>query len=250
MALRAQARRPQAPLHERPFVWSYSKLKNYESCPKRHYEVDIAKNWTESTTNLDYGNAVHDALSKAIGDVNGRYPDGSDAKPLSDDYSELQPYVDSLRAARTPGVRVYTELRLAITKEFGLASDYFGPDVWFRANVDVAVVKPPVAIIKDWKTGKVLDDSPQLRLTAICTFARFPLVQRIKSTFEWLKHDDQSHELINREDIPRIWNELAPRVNELEAAYKNPDVVEAFPPNPGFLCRRHCPVKSCPHNGS
>ncbi len=28
--------------------WSYSKLKNYEVCPKRHYEVDVLKNYDDS----------------------------------------------------------------------------------------------------------------------------------------------------------------------------------------------------------
>ena len=27
----------------KPFSWSYSRLKNYEACPKKHYHLDIKK---------------------------------------------------------------------------------------------------------------------------------------------------------------------------------------------------------------
>ena len=53
----------------KPFAWSYSRLKNFEVCPKRHYEIDIAKNIKEEESEaLLWGNTVHrscaDRLSK------------------------------------------------------------------------------------------------------------------------------------------------------------------------------------------
>ena len=48
------------------FAWSYSRLKNFETCPKRFYEVDVAKRYQDSTEQLDWGNAVHAALAQAV----------------------------------------------------------------------------------------------------------------------------------------------------------------------------------------
>ena len=47
------------------FAWSYSRLKNFESCPKRHYHVDVVKDVREEESEqLKWGNALHDAFAK------------------------------------------------------------------------------------------------------------------------------------------------------------------------------------------
>ena len=52
----------------KPFSWSWSKLKNFRTCPKRHYHVDIAKDFKEDDSeDLLWGNEVHEALAKRIG---------------------------------------------------------------------------------------------------------------------------------------------------------------------------------------
>ena len=203
----------------------------------------------EDSTALDYGVKVHDALAYAIGNVGGKTPNGSDARPLPAEFSELQPFVDDLRAARNNGAYVATELSLAINRDFSVCAWNDWDNVWYRAKADVVIMKGPVLIGKDWKTGKPLDDSPQLRMTAICLFAAYPEAQAIQSTFEWLKTDESSKEVMRRNQIPAVWNEIAPRVDALERAYKNPDLQEAFPPNPGALCKRYCPVTVCPFHG-
>jgi spore coat polysaccharide biosynthesis protein SpsF (cytidylyltransferase family) len=44
----------------KPFAWSYSKLKNYEVCPKRHWHVDVKKDFKEAESEaLKQGNLVH-----------------------------------------------------------------------------------------------------------------------------------------------------------------------------------------------
>ena len=41
----------------KPFAWSYSRLKNFEVCPKRHFHVDIAKDFREEEgESLVWGN--------------------------------------------------------------------------------------------------------------------------------------------------------------------------------------------------
>ena len=51
--------------------WSYSKLKNFETCPKKMYEVDILKNHQEDTSDpnspLAWGNrGVHESFKIAL----------------------------------------------------------------------------------------------------------------------------------------------------------------------------------------
>src|SRR6185312_4384686 len=52
---------------KRPWAWSYSKLKNYETCPKRHFHYDISKDVKEpQSEELKDGFYVHEMLAKRV----------------------------------------------------------------------------------------------------------------------------------------------------------------------------------------
>jgi hypothetical protein len=217
----------------KPFAWSYSRLKNYESCPKRHWHIDIAKDAKESESeSLLYGNAVHDALANRVGP--GR-------TPLPEPFKNLEPWAD--RILKTDG-KILVEQQLAITKDYA-ATTWFGSDAWYRGIADVLKIVGPVALAVDWKTGKILEDGVQLALMAQCVFAHHPEVQKIRTEFIWLKEDATTRADFSREDMVRVWAGVLPRVQVLENAY----AMTNFPPKPGSLCRRWCPVTQCPHQG-
>lgn len=212
------------------WAWSYSKLKNYRTCPKRHYEVDILKNFDDGDGNeqLIFGNEAHDGLAKAcVGKV-----------PLREKFSHYQVWVDRVRAG--PG-KLLVEQKYAITRAFH-PTTYFARDVWFRGIGDVVRIDGPVALVLDWKTGKILEDSVQLMLMAQCLFSHFPEVKRVRSEFVWLKEECTTPEVFTREEVAEQWRSLLPQVNELEAASKT----LTYPPKPGGLCKKYCPVQSCP----
>jgi hypothetical protein len=215
------------------FAWSYSKLKNFEACPKKYYNVDVAKTVKEEDSEqLQYGNMLHKHLANAIG--------GKAELPPS--FSHLQPWVD--RATGNDPDRVLVEQQLAITEEFG-PTDWFGKDAWFRGIADVIKIKGQVAAVMDWKTGKIKEDGVQLALMAACVFAHHPEIQSIRTEFIWLKEDATSRCDFQRSGMPAIWNDVMPRVRSLEHAHANTE----FPAKPGYLCRKWCPVESCPHFG-
>ena len=210
---------------------SYSKLKNYETCPKRHYEVDIAKSFKDSTEQLDWGNRVHKALADAcVGKT-----------PLPEELKDYQKWVDRVRAG--PG-ELLVEQKYAITRDFQ-ATEYFGPRVWWRGIGDAVRIDGPVALGIDWKTGKVLHDSVQLMLLAACIFAFHPEVKKVRTEFIWLKDDCSTQDIWDRNTIANEWVGLLPRIKALEDANKT----MTFPPKPGKLCARYCPVLSCPYHG-
>lgn len=189
--------------------WSYSKLKNYRTCPKRHYEIDLAKNYTEEAKPggpLDEGNRAHDALAKACrGDA-----------PLPIEFSHYQHWVDRVRAG--PGT-LLVEQKYAITRDFK-ATTYFARDVWYRGIGDIIRLDGPVALALDWKTGKILEDSEQLMLMAQCLFSHFPQIKRVRSEFVWLKEDCTTPEVFSRQEVASYWATLLPEVNTYEQATK------------------------------
>lgn len=216
----------------KPFAWSYSRLKNFESCPKRHYEVDIIKSVKEEESEqLKFGNMLHDALAKRI----------KDGTPLPKPFAQYEPWVERIA---DPQGKILVEQKLAITKDFA-PCDFFDRQAWFRGIGDVIKIVGPVALILDWKTGKVLEDSQQLALMAQCVFSHHPEVQKVRSEFIWLKEDATTRADFTRDDMVKLWGGLFPRIEALEQAHRT----TTYPARPGNLCRRWCPVSSCPHHG-
>ena len=214
------------------FAWSYSKLKNYETCPKRHYHVDVKKDVKdEESEHITYGNAVHKALAGAIGS----------GDPLPKPFESLKPWVDKVTSSQGT---ILVEQQLAVTEELN-PTEWFGKDAWYRGIADVIKIVGPVAVVLDWKTGRISEDGVQLALMAQCVFAHHPGIEKIRTEFVWLKEDATTRADFTRADMVKVWAGLLPRVTTLKNAYTGAN----FPPKPGYLCRRFCPVVSCPHHG-
>ncbi len=219
------------------FSWSYSKIKNFETCPKRHYHYEIAKDVSEPEGEaLQYGHAIHKALAEAI-----------DGKPLPNHFKNLQPWVDKI-IAPNPKVStqpvLLTEQKLAITNEFEKC-DWFAKDAWYRGIADVIKITGRVALAVDWKTGKIIDDGSQLALMAQCIFSHHPDVSHVRTEFVWLKEEATTRADFKREDMADVWRGILPRVALLQNAHET----QTFPPKQGGLCRKWCAVVSCPHHG-
>lgn len=220
------------------FSWSFSKLKNYETCPKRHYHVDVARDVKEpESEELKFGNTLHDLLAKRLGPAKTPLPEG---------WEKYEPYAAKVdMPVGYPRGKLLVEQKMAIKRDFS-ACDWRSNEAWYRGIADVLKIVGPVALLVDWKTGKVSEESQQLVLAAACVFAAHPEVQKIRAEFVWLKHDATTREDVNRADMPMMWANLMPRIEELQAANEK----TIYPPKPGFLCKKWCPCTMCPHHGT
>lgn len=217
-------------------AWSYSRLKNYETCPKRHWHVDVAKDVREEESEqLLFGNQLHKALALAI----------AGKEPLPVPFAGYQVWVDKVTSGVGDRTKILTEQQLAIREDFS-PTEWFGRDAWYRGIADVIKISGPVALVLDWKTGKIVEDGVQLALMAQCVFAHHPEVQKLRTEFIWLKDDATTRADFSRDDMVSVWASVLPRVHALLRAYEQKE----FPPKPGYLCRRWCPVVSCPHHGT
>lgn len=216
----------------KPFSWSYSKLKNFEACAKRHYHVDLVRDFKDSGgESMLWGNEVHKAFELRL----------KEQRPWPMGMAHYESWAKRVEAM---GGTLMVEQNLAITDQFG-PTDWFNKRAWFRSKADAIVEKGTVAWTGDWKTGKVLDDSIQLGLVAACIFIHRPHIQAVRSEFAWLKEDSTTPTTWLRGSMPAFWASVLPRVASYRLAYTNTE----FPAQPSFLCRNYCPVKSCPHNG-
>lgn len=214
------------------FTWSYSRLKNFETCPKRHYHYDIAKDIREpETSQISEGNAVHKALELRVR-TKQKLPLGM---------TQYEPIIVKLTSL--PG-EIYAEQKLAITKDFQPVG-FFGKGVWFRTVLDFCVVNGKTAAVIDYKTGKPSEDTTQLQLLSATIMHHQPDVERVKARLLFLNHDHVEQADYTRADLTGIWGSILPRVRQVQQAA----VDQEYPPKPGGLCRRYCAVQSCPYHG-
>ena len=215
--------------------WSYSKIKAFEQCPKQFYHDKILKEvpFKETEATL-YGTAFHTAAEDYIGkDV-----------PLPGKFSFAQKMLDSLKNKQGDKL---CELKLGITEDLEPCG-FYDDNVWFRGIADLVILDGDLAWIIDYKTGKSsrYADKGQLELMALTVFAHFPQVKRIRAGLLFVVANDlvkASYTDFDKEELWRKW--LAKH-----AAMKKAFDVEVWNPRPSGLCRKHCPVLECPHNGA
>jgi PD-(D/E)XK nuclease superfamily len=215
-------------------AWSYSQLKNYETCAKRYYHYNVAKDVVEPEgQQLLDGHRLHAAFDARI---------AKGAKlPLG-----MGMYEGMLaKFVAAPG-ETYSEQKLAITADFKPVG-FFGKGVWLRTVIDACKITPDGtrASIVDWKDGKVKEDPTQLALMAAVMFVHAPAVQTVRSALFFVNHTQTLPAEYTREDQAEIWGEILPRVRKMARARAE----QEFPPKPSGLCKKYCAVVSCPYHG-
>lgn len=222
-------------LGEKAWSWSYSKLKNYRTCPRRYHDIDVAKLYKEEggSAALDEGNRVHKAFELRIGS----------GTPLPADLAHHEEAM--ARLAARPG-KIIVEHQMAIREDLS-PCDWFNRQTWYRAKGDYINISPNgrVALAIDYKTGKILEEAEQLALMAECIFSHFPEIEAVRTEFWWMKDDAATREDFYRSKRHLTWQGIMPKVMELKHAH---DTMQ-FPPKQNGLCKRHCIVKGCPHYG-
>lgn len=203
--------------------WSFSLLQSFETCPRRHHLTRVTHNVVEATTPaLASGRAVHKAME-----------DGVNGKAIPTAFNHLRPIIARIR--ESPGTK-HTEQKWAVTKTLNKCG-YYDDGAWARGVLDLSVVRPKTAIVLDYKSGKIKQDSDQLKLFAAACFTLYPFVETVKTGYAWLDYNRITSEEYQREDAPLIWQEFVPRVERLERAVAE----DCWEPNPSGLCG-WCPV--------
>lgn len=214
--------------------WSFSKLKAFDTCPKQFYHLKIARDYTEPETDaLRLGSEVHEHCELYI----------RDNTPLPDEYKHFGPVLDALNSKT--GTKL-AEYKMGVTEELKPCM-FDDDDVWWRGIVDLLIVDNELAWVVDYKTGKSTKyaDTDQLELMALATFAHFPEVNKVRGGLLFLMAKELIRVTYKRAQREELWSKWMGKLKDLEDAAR----VDTWNAKPSGLCRKHCVVTECPHNG-
>lgn len=208
-------------------------MKDFENCPKRYYEVKVAKSYPfEDTIHTTYGKDVH----KAIEDY------GKHGLPIPVAYAQFQPVVDAI--LNKPGRKLF-EYEMGVTADLQ-PCDFNAPNRWVRGIADYLAVNDDnfTARCADWKTGNdKYPDRDQLVLMSLMAFVHFPHVKRVNSALIFLVKGSMVKHSMERDEAEGAWWAYRNRVAKLEDAHATGN----WRMNPTPLCG-WCPVRTCAHN--
>ena len=218
----------------KPIVWSYSAAKDFENCPRKYYELRVAKNYKQEETEATrYGTEVHKSFEDFV----------RDGTPLPPQFERFQRFVAPLLNLR--GDR-YCEYKIGVTASFK-PCEFFGADVWWRGIPDLLVVNEDagVARVVDYKTGKSsrYADTDQLELLAAAIMSHFPKVNLVKGALLFVVADALVKAEYRREQLPQIWSKWTGKISRIETA----QAVNVWHEKQGPLCG-WCPVTACIHH--
>ena len=215
--------------------WSYSKIKAFEQCPKQFYHDKILKEvpFKETEATL-YGTAFHTAAEDYIGkDV-----------PLPGKFSFAQKMLDSLKNKQGDKL---CELKLGITEDLEPCG-FYDDNVWFRGIADLIILDGDLAWVIDYKTGKSSKyaDKGQLELMTLSVFKHYPQIKTVRAGLVFVISNDLVKSTYTEYDKPKLWEKWLAKYKQMETAA----IEDVWNAKPNGLCRRHCPIIECVHNGA
>jgi hypothetical protein len=155
-----------------------------------------------------------------------------DGVELPPEFSFTKPHLSALRSL--PGTK-YCEYEMGLTKELSPCG-FRDSTVWCRGIADLLIINEEkgIARVVDYKTSKSTKyaDTAQLELMALMIFKHFPFVRKVRAGLLFV-----------------VANNFKPAdydVRRLEVAHN----LGVWNPSPSGLCKRHCIVTTCPHNGA
>jgi RecB family exonuclease len=215
---------------------SFSRLSTFEQCEAQFDYLYVSKRVANQSNDAsDYGDRVHKVLEA--------YGKGTlDEAALSDEGKQTLkrwgPLVDKITAR--PGDKFF-EHQMSVTRKLQ-PTGWFDKDVWIRSIADVLVVDGDTAYCLDYKTGKVKENPTQLQLFAAMVMWHFPEVQKVKTSFLWLKYDDATNATYERRFLDALWRGMEPRFTKVQ------DIIDlgVFKAKPSGLCGWCAAKNICP----
>lgn len=226
-----------APSPGRITAWSYSRLRDYKTCPLKckFKNVDRLKE-PESEPPVE-GSRVHKLAEVYLTGTVGKLE--ANLQPFKADFEKLaksgklpeefEKFRTDFEALKKQQRFVACEENIALRRDWTLG-DWFR-DAWLRVKMDARLTRNGVSKVVDFKNGKVrTEDEEQLELYAVAVFAIEDTVNTAETELWYLNANEIVERTFTREaDYAKLRKKW-----ERESAPMLADTI--FAPKPGKLC--------------
>lgn len=219
---------------------SFSRLSDYEECPRKFESKYIIKDYPDDSDNPAFvkGNAIHKQVENYILWLNG-----AEDEPNMGQYTKsIVPMLKKIYEASSG--RLFGEKQIAVDQHW-VQCDWFAPPkvVKYRAIIDfMAFLDNNELLVGDIKSGKVrpYEDGPttQLKLTAAMCFHLFPMIEKITTAYFFVEHSKTVKVIFTRDQMEELRKPFDERHTEVNAATE-------FPHKKNRYCN-WCKIPSCP----
>lgn len=217
-------------------AWSFSSIKTFDQCPKKYYHLKVLRDFKEPPTEATlYGSEFHKAAEEYI----------RDGVPIPPQFSYAKSALDNLN--QMAGDK-YCELKMALDENLEVCP-YDAENVWWRGIADLVIIHKEIgeAKVVDYKTGKSAKyaDKGQLELMALAIFKHFPEIKKVKGGLLFVVCKAFIKDNYNQDQAHVYWQKWLRDYGRMKSSYIN----NVWNARPSGLCKKHCVVESCPHNG-
>lgn len=180
--------------------WSYSRLSDFETCPRRFRYKHLDKLPEPRGPSLERGIRVHEDCAAFL------------AGKLRQPTSEIESF----------GVGMFEMLRSLnpfVEQQWGFTAKWrqtgwFAADTWLRVALDAAVLYPDdTGLAVDHKTGKKYgSNDDQMELYALAFMCRYPQVKKVETRLWYLDSGDEEIAEFTADDKSALrekWNRRA-----------------------------------------
>ena len=219
--------------------WSFTGLKQAETCLRQFHEVRVLKNYPYEATSDEavWGRYVHKAFEdrQAV------------RKELPQDLSQHEPFMQRLEGWEG---FFFTEQKVALDKQLKPVNFFGGDAVWWSGIIDYTKIhnEEHRGRIVDYKTGKRRPEPDQLIQNVLWGFAEYPEINVFDCMFYWTQEAHLEEKAVDRyvysrDQIPELWSRFVAPLGRLFEAYKT----DTWPAKPNGLCHGYCPHVKCEH---
>jgi CRISPR/Cas system-associated exonuclease Cas4 (RecB family) len=200
------------------YAWSYSRLSDWEQCPRRAKLKHLDKIQEPSNPAMERGSQIHKLAEDFVAGRIKKLP------------VELIDFEKKLKQLKKRGA--VPEQQWAFTKDWA-ATSWFGLDAYCRMICDVIMVESNgVVTVIDYKTGKVRDEHrEQLSLYALGAFIMNPIYDRVQVSLYYVDQKTMTKPVeFTRDQFEALKKEWTDRAAPML-------IDKQFVARPGHYCR-------------
>jgi hypothetical protein len=199
-------------------TFSHTALKDYGNCPLQYQHKRILKDIPDVKGDAAiWGERVHKDFELRI----------TEGTPLPEHLMQFEPVM-----IKFLGLETKCEWKMCLNENLK-PTEWMAPDAWLRSVIDLyARLTTTVALVVDYKTGKVRDDFDQLELFALQVFAHEPEVDEVRSTYIWTQGGTLTSATYKREDANKLWEKVIAKIRRVYRSVES----DVWPAKPSGLC--------------